>query len=79
MTPPQPDSWNEYQKLVLSELKRLDSNLISLSSKIDGIRQGDIAMLKADIKLLQYKSTILGALGGSVPAFVYILFKIFNV
>jgi len=59
------NGWNDYQKLVLNELSRLDSNQQKLMIKLD--------RLSVDIAMLQVKAGVWGALGSLiivVPAFI---------
>lgn len=70
------NSWKEYQKLVLSELKRLDKNITILDEKVDSIRQAELAQLNSEIKLLKYKSTLWGGIAGTIPALILVLIKL---
>jgi len=54
-----PDGWVEYSKLTLSELER--HNIL-----IEKMRD-DLTIIKSDIKLLNWKSGIWGAIGGTIP------------
>jgi hypothetical protein len=64
------DGWNEYSKMVLHELKRLNAGLEKLE---EGQRQ-----IEKDIIKLQAKATIWGSVGGFIIAlltnllFVYV-------
>ncbi len=60
------NGWNEYQKLVLSEINRINEKVKIMDEKLIQI-QVSIAMLKV-------KSGMWGALAGSVPLGIY-LFK----
>ena len=61
------DDWSEYQKLVLSELERLDKNVEALDLKVDKIQ--------LEIGLLKYKSSLWGGLAGGIPVIVLVLIK----
>ena len=63
--PPEADGWNEYQKLVLSELARLNKGIEALKGKV-----GEMAV---EIAVLKAKASMWGALagiGGSVLVLV---------
>ena len=62
--------WSEYSKLILAELER-HNNLI------EKIRD-DISQIKGDIKLLNYKSGLWGAIGGTVPFAIAIMISFFT-
>jgi hypothetical protein len=55
-------AWSEYQRLVLSELKRLDTN--------DKEMIKEVAALKGEIISLKLKAGMWGAVGASIPASV---------
>jgi len=59
------NGWNEYSRLVLTELERLNDNYESL-------RNG-IVEIKVDIAKLQVKSGVWGLVGGGVSVLVTIL------
>ena len=54
--PPEADGWNEYQKLVLSELARLNKGIEALKGKV-----GEMAV---EIAVLKTKASMWGALAG---------------
>ena len=61
------NGWSEYQRLVLSELKRLDTDLHSL--RFDEIRalRVQLAQLSTALEVQKVKIGIWGALGASIP------------
>ena len=52
------NGWNEYQKLVISELKRLDVSVRSM--------RGELAELRLSVAILRTRAVTWGAVGGSV-------------
>ena len=50
------NGWNEYQRLVLAELKRLDDNVMSTRS--------EMAELRVAVEVLRTRAVTWGALGG---------------
>ncbi len=72
------NGWSEHQKLVLYELERLDKGVEELDKKIDIIREKDLANIKSEIKLLQYKSTLWGGIAGGIPVLILVLIKVFG-
>ena len=62
------NGWSEYQRLVLSELKRLDVDIGELGSKLDRVRI-DLAMVKVKVGLW-------GMIGGCIPAAIAFLYTI---
>ena len=83
------NGWREYQKLVLSELRRLDANLEKLSERIDravkherGNRQqveanthAEVSRIALEVHGLKIKAGIWGLLGGLLPVMTAILLK----
>jgi len=65
------DGWPEYSKLILSELERHNTCIEKISS--------DISQIKGDIRLLNYKSGIWGALGGTIPFVIAIIIALLKV
>jgi len=70
MTPPPFDendarsSWSEYARLVLSELQRNSKQAELLNEKVEQLRAGDLAQIKAEIMLLKFQAAMWGGLGG---------------
>ena len=50
------NGWNEYQRLVISELKRLDANVHSV--------QTDVTQIRLCLAVLRTRAVTWGALGG---------------
>ena len=83
------NGWREYQKLVLSELRRLDSNLEKLNERIDravkherGNRQqveanthAEVSRIALEVHGLKIKAGIWGLLGGLLPVMTALLLK----
>jgi len=53
------NGWNEYSRLVLSELERLDVGQVALNEKMNKVL--------TEIALLKVKSGVWGLLGGAIP------------
>lgn len=62
---PEADSWKEYRKLVLGEIRRLSDQVAALSEQI--------STLRVEVGRLQVKSGLWGALGGVVAVLTVIL------
>ena len=81
--------WSTYQRLVLSELKRLDASLTKMNdqnaqslkherSNRQTVEMGimtDIAQLRTDIQSLKVKAGIWGAIAGMIPVISVLLLK----
>lgn len=65
------NGWSEYQKLVLSELKRLDEGIGELSDKVERLRI-DVAMIKVKVGLW-------GMIGGTIPAGIALIYTILQI
>jgi hypothetical protein len=52
------NGWNEYQKLVLAELTRLDESVQSLHDEVESLR--------ISVEVLRQKAVTWGALGGLI-------------
>ena len=59
------NGWEEYKKLVLSELERFNKNQDKFDKKLDKVI--------IDIATLKVKASIWGALGGMVPILIAII------
>lgn len=64
------NGWDKYQRLVLSELKRLDESHKGLIRKVDDLR--------TDVAILKVKYALLGGLIGAIPGIVAIVLQIFK-
>ena len=81
--------WSTYQRLVLSELKRLDASLTKMNDQNAaaikherGNRQQvemgimtDLAQLRTDIQSLKVKAGVWGAIAGMIPVVSVLLLK----
>jgi hypothetical protein len=81
--------WSTYQRLVLSELKRLDASLTKMNdqnvasikherSNRQQVEMGimtDLAQLRTDIQSLKIKAGIWGAVAGMIPVVSVLLLK----
>jgi len=72
LPPPIPGStangWNEYSRLVLNELERLNENYEKL--------EAGVIEIKVDIAKLQVKSGVWGLAGGAISVLITILFLV---
>ena len=59
--------WSEYQRLVLSELKRLDEAIEKLVKSVN--------QLSRDVEMLKVKAGIWGAVGASIPVAVWLVLQ----
>tara|TARA_R100000963_G_C4644005_1_gene107797 strand:+ start:2936 stop:3208 length:273 start_codon:yes stop_codon:yes gene_type:complete len=83
------NGWREYQKLVLSELKRLDASIEKIGERMDNVikhernnRQQvehdiitDVQRLSSKVHGLEIKCGIFGLLGGLLPVIALLLMK----
>lgn len=60
--------WQEYQRLVLDELKRHGCQL-------DGL-ETSVATVRTDVAALKVKSGVWGLLGGLIPVLVLLLLEV---
>ena len=60
------NGWNEYQKLVLTELERLDDRANNMERELNRI--------KVDLAMLNLKSGIWGFAAGALPAIGALLY-----
>ncbi len=68
--PESTNGFNEYKKLILSELEKLNG-------KMDDFLE-DQQKMKVEIAVLKIKSGIWGAIGASIPIAIGIAFKVFG-
>lgn len=82
--------WREYQKLVLNELRRLDTNLEKLTDRIDAAvkhersnrqisetaMQSDIRKISLEVRELKIKAGVWGLLGGLLPVLTALMLKL---
>lgn len=65
MAPPENDaSWEQYRRLILAELERINTAVESINRKIEQFRQDDISAIKTDIALLKFQAALWGAGAG---------------
>ena len=81
--------WREYQRLVLSELRRLDNNVEKLGERIDrvvkhergnrqqveNVMQVELRRIALEVHGLKIKAGIWGLVGGSIPVVTTLLLK----
>ena len=65
MTEDQDSSWFQYRRMILSALERLESQMATLSVKIDShddARAKDISDLRVEVGMLKAKTVIYGVI-----------------
>lgn len=65
---PETGTFDEYKRLLLSELERMSGDLAALNAKLDALREDDLTALKIDVAMLKVKASLLGAAGGVLVA-----------
>jgi hypothetical protein len=60
------EGFQEYRRLILQALERLDGEIRNINVKIDTFRAEDIATLKVEVAMLKVKAGMWGALCGLV-------------
>ena len=81
MTPPRDDrredgGWDEYRRLVVDTLERLERNVERARNEIHdeaGKLRAEISTLKSDVVMLKVKASVWGALGGLMTAIAAVL------
>lgn len=72
------EGWDEYRRLILSELERLDESVKeSRKSELEAIQKllMDITKLREDVVTLKVKAGVWGILGGVITTLGAILLK----
>ena len=64
------DTWQEYSKFVLAELKRLNNQIATIDYKISKLKDEEISKLRIEIATLKVKSSIFGVIGGGIPVLI---------
>ena len=64
-----PNGWSRYEELVLSELRRLNTELVDLNQKFDT----QIPPMRAEMGALRVKAGIWGLAAGLLPAVAALL------
>lgn len=67
-------AWDEYRRLVLSELERIGRDLSSITQKIEDFRSEDLAEMRTDIALLKFQAALWGSVGGLIFGAIITLF-----
>jgi len=89
MSDSEKDTWREYQKLVLSELRRLDGNMEKLGERVDravkherGNRQtvelgvqAELTRIALEVQSLKIKAGVWGIMGGLLPAITAVVIR----
>lgn len=61
-----PEGWNEYRKLVVSQLEKLNHDLIMVSDKIDSLRNDEISKLQIQVATLKAQAALIGGMAGLI-------------
>jgi hypothetical protein len=59
--------WDEYRRLVLAALERLEGDIKTLDTKVDAVKttlDAKVDVVKTAVTALQVKAGLIGALGG---------------
>jgi len=67
--------WNEYRRLVLSDIGDLKQDVVAVDEKVDTIIVS-VASLRTELRLQQMKTGFIGMVAGAIPgiaAALYIL------
>jgi hypothetical protein len=79
MTDGERTTWDEYRRLILSELERITRDIGFINEKIERVRQEDLAKIKLDLALLKFQSALYGSIAGimfsSLVTFLFRLIK----
>ena len=62
------NDWNEWSRHVLAELERLNDNEKEITRLVSDMR--------ADIKVLYFKSGFIGMVGGMIPVLITIIIQL---
>lgn len=74
---PQPeDTWQEWSRHVLAELKRLNDTIQAVDDKIDKLKDEQVSPLKIELAMLKVKSGFWGMIGGAIPVILMVLVEI---
>ena len=71
---PEEDGFTEYRRLILGELQRLNTSILTIEQKIDTLRDKELSDLRIDVAMLKAKASIMG---GAAGALVALLMKLF--
>jgi len=66
------DTWAEWSKFVLMEIKRINSQLSELDAKVDQLKNEQISQLKVEIAMLKIKASVWGLMGGAIPVVILV-------
>jgi len=67
------DTWAEWSKYVLMELKRCNQQIGDLETKIDKLNNEQLSQLKIEIAMLKVKASVWGLMGGAIPAIILLI------
>lgn len=68
------NGWNEYEKLVLAELKRLGGNQNRMNCKLDGF----MSQVQTELAVLKLKAGVWGAAAGAIPLLIGLFIAILS-
>jgi len=67
------DTWAEWSKYVLMELKRCNQQIGDLETKIDKLNNEQLSQLKIEIAMLKVKASVWGLMGGAIPVIILLI------
>jgi hypothetical protein len=71
---PRLHDWGQYRRLILSELKRINTSIGEINAKIERFRQEDLNQIKTDIALLKFQALLYGAAASAVVSLLIAVF-----
>jgi len=66
--------WGEYRRLILAELTRLSDGISEVKGQIGALHSSELAAIKSQIAVLQFKSGLWGFAAGAIPGAAAILY-----
>jgi hypothetical protein len=76
---PKTNQWDEYRRLVIAELERIDRSLGQINVKMDmttEVRNKEISSLRVEIAILKVKASIFGAACGLAASAIVPIVKL---
>lgn len=74
MVPESEGDWGEYRRLILAELTRLSDGISEVKGQIGALHSSELAGIKAQIAVLQFKSGLWGFAAGAIPGAIALLY-----
>lgn len=63
---PDGEAWDYYRRMIVQQLKDLQTDLAVVRSEIQNFKQVELSAIKVEIALLKLKSSLWGALLGTI-------------